>query len=221
MKTTVYRNAKGKRQPRIYKIATLSEKSKNHLDWSKKIVPRGKAKALGKKLRANGLKIAFTPGAYDMIHVGHARYLALGKSLGDVLVVGLNSDKSIKAYKGSDRPILNQDKRAEMLAHLAAVDYVIIFDETFDDGFFSTNVIKELKPDRLLCLEETWEGRLEERPEVIAVLEYGGEVYCSSRQDPALSTSKIIMKLMEDGKRELIKDMGQILNKDDSLKGSL
>lgn len=221
MKTAIYKNAKGIRQRGIYRISTPPEKSKHYLVWSSKIISRNKVKALGKKLRAKGLKIAFTPGSYDMIHVGHARYLALGKSLGDVLVVGLNSDSSIKAYKGNDRPILNQDKRAEMLAHLVAVDYVVIFDETFEDGFFSTNVIKELKPDRLLCVEETWEGRLEERPEVKAVLEYGGEVFCSARQDPALSTSKIIMKLMEDGKRELIKDMGQILNKDDSLKGSL
>ena len=132
-----------------------------------------------------------------------------------------------------------------MLAHLAAVDYVVIFDDgmtgsktvdnkdrakklaelaldnKFQGEFFSTGVIRDLMPDKLLCIEESWEGRLHERPEVRATLMYGGEVYCSPRQDPELSTSKIILKLMEDGKRDLVKELSGALNQKDSLKGSL
>lgn len=248
LKTAVYKSADGVKHPRVYNILP-SKKQKTPPVWVDKILARSKVEALGKKLKAKGLKVVFTPGAYDMIHVGHARYLALAKSLGDILVVGLNSDKSIKIYKGEDRPILSQERRAEMLAHLASVDYVVIFDDTvvgldtdqltlnqeerakaladlalgdkFKGDFFSVGVIKNLKPDRLLCIEEHWEGKLQERPEVKAVLEYGGEVYCSPRQEPELSTSKIIVKLMEDGKRELIKEMSTVLNQNGSLKGSL
>jgi bifunctional ADP-heptose synthase (sugar kinase/adenylyltransferase) len=132
------------------------------------------------------------------------------------LVVGLNADDSIKTYKGDDRPILNQIRRAEMLAHLSVVDYVVIFDEDF-----STEVIKDLKPDRFLCIEERWEGKLPQRPDVKTVVECGGEVFCSPRQDPELSTSKIITKLMEDGKRDLVKELSSALNQDNALKGSL
>lgn len=218
-KTKTYRDSQGKKHQQIFHLQSL--KRKQELSWLKKIIDRKKVKQLGQRLRAKKETVVFTPGAFDMIHVGHARYLALAKSLGTVLVVALNSDNSIKAYKGEDRPILNQDRRAEMLAHLAAVDYIVVFDEAFEEGFFSTSVIRDLKPDRLLCIEETWEGRLNERPEVMAVLEYGGEVFCSPRQDPELSTSKIIAKLMEDGKRDLVKEVSSMLNKEGSLKGSL
>lgn len=219
IKATRYKDGQGKLHKKIF---NLKPSKKNHeLAWTKKIIDRKKVKLLAKRLRAKKEIIAFTPGGFDMIHVGHSRYLALAKSLGTVLVVGINSDRSIKAYKGDDRPILSQDRRAEMLAHLSAVDYVVIFDEAFEGDFFSVGVIKDLKPDKLLCIEETWEGRLHERPEVKAVLEYGGEVYCSPKQDPVLSTSKIITKLMENGKRDLIKEISVALNKESSLKDSL
>lgn len=249
LKTTTYKSADGIKRSGIHNILPISKKVRKDLTWVDKIIPRSKVRQLSKKLKAKKLRIVFTPGGFDMIHVGHARYLALGKSLGDVLVVGINSDKSIKIYKGTDRPILNQERRAEMLAHLAAVDYVVIFDDSvlslqikqltknkkdlaqnlaalavdnrLKGDFFSVGVIKDLRPDRLLCIEETWEGKLHERPEVKAVLEYGGEVFCSPRQEPELSTSKIIMKLMEDGKRELLKDMSQLLNQNGSLEGAL
>jgi D-glycero-beta-D-manno-heptose 1-phosphate adenylyltransferase len=219
LKTTRYKDSQGKIHKNVYHLKSHYKKSDQA--WTKKIIDRKKVKELARKLRTKKEIIAFTPGAYDMIHVGHARYLALAKSLGTILVVGLNSDSSIKAYKGEDRPILSQERRAEMLAHLAVVDYVVVFDETFEGDFFSCGVIKDLKPDKLLCIEETWEGRLHERPEVQAVLEYGGEVYCSPRQDPELSTSKIITKLMEDGKRDLAKEISNMLNQGDSLKGSI
>lgn len=240
-RTKLYRDSQG----RVHKHIFNFHPPKKHraLDWAKKIIDRKKVKLLAKKLRVKKEIIVFTPGGFDMIHVGHARFLALAKSLGTILVVGINSDNSIRAYKGDDRPILNQERRAEMLAHLAAVDYVVIFDDSMmalgkekhraeelaklavEDGFkgefFSTGVIRDLKPHRLLCIEETWEGKLHERPEVLAVLEYGGEVFCSPRQDPELSTSKIITKLMEDGKRDLVKQISAALNQENSLKGAL
>src|SRR5881394_4257213 len=81
------------------------------------------------RLRATGAKLVFTNGVFDLLHVGHVRYLAQARSLGDALVVALNSDRSVRELKGAGRPLTNQNDRAEILAALRAVDYVTLFDE--------------------------------------------------------------------------------------------
>ena len=86
-------------------------------------------------------KIVFTNGCFDLLHAGHVRYLEAAKSSGDVLILGLNSDRSVKALKGSGRPINLEMDRAYILAALEAVDYVVIFDE--DTPY---NLIKAIKP---------------------------------------------------------------------------
>jgi D-beta-D-heptose 7-phosphate kinase/D-beta-D-heptose 1-phosphate adenosyltransferase len=80
-------------------------------------------------LRLDGLTVVFTNGCFDLLHPGHVRYLAYARSLGDVLVVALNSDRSVRVLKGEGRPILHEQERAEVVAALQAVDYVTIFDE--------------------------------------------------------------------------------------------
>ena len=80
-------------------------------------------------LRRDGLAVVFTNGCFDLLHPGHVRYLADARSLGDVLVVALNSDRSVRILKGEGRPILNEQERAEVVAALQAVDYVTIFDQ--------------------------------------------------------------------------------------------
>ena len=82
-----------------------------------------------KTLRSKGKKIVFTNGCFDILHVGHIRYLIKAKRLGDILVVALNSDSSVRAMKGKDRPIIRQRDRARVLASLYFVDYVTIFDD--------------------------------------------------------------------------------------------
>ena len=91
-----------------------------------------------KKLQAQGKKIIATNGCFDILHVGHLRYLEASKALGDVLVVGLNSDKSVKRLKGESRPINNQEDRAEMLLALKPVDFVLIFDEDTAEEFLKS-----------------------------------------------------------------------------------
>jgi rfaE bifunctional protein nucleotidyltransferase chain/domain len=81
------------------------------------------------KLRADGKKIVATNGCFDLLHAGHIRYLAAARGFGDVLVVGLNGDQSVRALKGADRPINNEKDRAEVLAALNSVDLVTIFPE--------------------------------------------------------------------------------------------
>jgi D-beta-D-heptose 7-phosphate kinase/D-beta-D-heptose 1-phosphate adenosyltransferase len=80
-------------------------------------------------LRAKGKRTVFTNGCFDILHVGHIRYLEKAKSLGDILVVGVNSDHSVRGLKGPDRPILPEEERAEILSGLWCVDYVTVFDE--------------------------------------------------------------------------------------------
>jgi D-beta-D-heptose 7-phosphate kinase/D-beta-D-heptose 1-phosphate adenosyltransferase len=96
-------------------------------------------------LRAAGGRVVFTNGCFDLLHVGHARYLAEARRQGDLLVVGLNSDSSMRAIKGERRPIVPQAERAELLAGLACVDFVTIFDQ-----LDPLELIQALRPDVLV-----------------------------------------------------------------------
>src|SRR4030066_259124 len=80
-------------------------------------------------LKAKGKRIVFTNGCFDLLHIGHVRYLEKARALGDVLVVGVNSDTSVRELKGPKRPILPEEERAEILSGLGCVDYVTLFDE--------------------------------------------------------------------------------------------
>jgi D-beta-D-heptose 7-phosphate kinase/D-beta-D-heptose 1-phosphate adenosyltransferase len=100
---------------------------------------------ISKKLRAKGKKVVFTNGCFDLLHEGHVRYLETAKSFGDVLILGLNSDRSVHALKGDGRPINIQVDRAYILAALEVVDYVVIFDE--DSPY---DLIKSIKPHTLV-----------------------------------------------------------------------
>jgi D-beta-D-heptose 7-phosphate kinase/D-beta-D-heptose 1-phosphate adenosyltransferase len=82
-----------------------------------------------KDLKAEGKRIVFTNGCFDLLHIGHVRYLEEAKTLGDVLVVGVNSDSSVRKLKGPKRPILPEEERTEILSGLGCVDYVTLFDE--------------------------------------------------------------------------------------------
>jgi len=114
------------------------------MDVSGKIVAAGKLISGLDKARKAGKKIVFTNGCFDILHVGHVRYLAAAKSEGDLLIVGLNSDSSVRSIKGDRRPLVNQDQRAEVLASLVCVDYVVLFDEPDP-----LRLIQTLKPDIL------------------------------------------------------------------------
>jgi rfaE bifunctional protein nucleotidyltransferase chain/domain len=95
----------------------------------KKIIKREALKEKVQALKRAGKSIVFTNGCFDFLHVGHVRYLKAAKAQGDVLVVGLNSDGSVRKIKGPRRPVVPEDERAEILASLACVDFVTLFDE--------------------------------------------------------------------------------------------
>lgn len=94
-----------------------------------KIKSRRQLRPLLKRLQARGRRIVFTNGCFDLLHVGHIRYLEKARKMGDALVVGLNSDRSVRRIKDRGRPIIPEKERAELLAALACVDYVTVFDE--------------------------------------------------------------------------------------------
>ncbi|HPD18584.1 MAG TPA: D-glycero-beta-D-manno-heptose 1-phosphate adenylyltransferase, partial [Candidatus Goldiibacteriota bacterium] len=112
---------------------------------SKIILNRKKLINEVKKFKKAGKKIVFTNGCFDIVHAGHVKLLSDAKKMGDILVLGLNSDSSVRRLKGKNRPIVPQNERAEIMSALSSVDIVTVFYE--DDPF---NVIKDIKPDVLV-----------------------------------------------------------------------
>ncbi len=146
-----------------------------------KILSWEELKEAVERLKADGKKIVFTNGCFDIIHIGHIRYLKEAKTLGDMLVVGLNSDRSVSMIK-PDRPITPQNHRAEVLSSLEMVDYVVLFDEETP-----YELIKLLKPD-ILVKGGDWK-----KEDII-----GSDIVKETRSLPYIkdiSTSKIIERL--------------------------
>lgn len=110
-----------------------------------KIIGRIKLAGILASLRKQGRKIVFTNGCFDLLHVGHVRYLNKARQCGDVLVVALNTDASVRRLKGENRPLVPQRERAEVLGGLAAIDYVTFFNEETPAA-----IISELKPQVLV-----------------------------------------------------------------------
>jgi D-glycero-beta-D-manno-heptose 1-phosphate adenylyltransferase len=114
-------------------------------DYLEKIVTRDKLLQVLSLVRKSGVKIVFTNGCFDIIHTGHVRYLNAARLQGDLLIVGLNSDRSVKSIKGEKRPIFGQGQRAEVLACLECVDFIVVFDEPDP-----VRLIESLNPDVLV-----------------------------------------------------------------------
>ena len=106
------------------------------------MIPREEIAALGDRLRKAGQHVVFANGCFDLFHVGHVRYLEGARQEGDVLVVGVNSDSSVRQLKGKGRPLLPEEARAELLAAMECVDYVVIFDDVTAE-----KILRDLRPD--------------------------------------------------------------------------
>ena len=118
--------------------------------------------------RSRGRRVVLANGCFDLLHVGHVRYLSAARGLGDALVVGLNSDASVRRLKGPGRPVLPADERAELIGALAAVDLVVVFDDDSADA-----LIARLRPD---VHAKGTDYSEESVPERAAVLAAGGRV---------------------------------------------
>ena len=137
--------------------------------------------------RSQGQKIVFTNGCFDILHVGHIRYLREARALGDVLVVGLNSDSSVRALKGESRPIQSEDERGEILAALACVDFVTLFSESTP-----LRLITQVKPN-ILVKGGDWP--IEKIVGADLVQREGGKVL-TLQFVPGRSTSSILQKIV-------------------------
>jgi rfaE bifunctional protein nucleotidyltransferase chain/domain len=120
------------------------------------------------RARRDGQTVVFANGCFDLVHVGHVRYLQHARRMGDLLIVAINADRSVRALKGAGRPFLNEDDRAEILAALECVDYVVTFDEPDVRG-----LLDRLRPDVHAKGTDYTEATVPERDVVLA---YGGKV---------------------------------------------
>jgi len=135
------------------------------------------------RLRAAGVRLVFTNGVFDLLHVGHVRYLSQARALGDALVVAINSDRTVRELKGPDRPVFDQRERAEILAALRNVDYVVVFDD-----ISPRSLIKTLLPDVLVKGGDYQLDEIHGREEVEAA---GGKVISLPFVKGASTTSLI------------------------------
>ena len=136
-------------------------------------------------VRANGGTVVFTNGVFDLLHPGHIRYLREARSLGDVLIVGLNSDRSVNAIKGPSRPVTPEHERAEILLALSSVDAVAIFDEETPHA-----LITLVRPDVLVKGADWGEGDIVGRD----VVEAGGGRVVRITLSPGHSTTNLIRR---------------------------
>lgn len=154
---------------------------------SRKIKTRKELEEIIKNLKSEGDTIVFTNGCFDILHLGHVRYLKDAKKLGDVLIIGLNSDSSVRKLKGPTRPYVPEHERAEILASLEAVDFVVIFDETRPD-----NLIKVVQPDIHV---KGGDYKISELPERKIVKELGGKIVVIPPTE-GRSTTNIIERIL-------------------------
>jgi len=151
------------------------------------------ASPLGKRLRNQHKRIVFTNGCFDVLHAGHVEYLSQARELGDVLVVGLNSDRSVRKIKGPGRPINSECDRARVLSALSCVDYVAIFSEETP-----VKLIRSLKP-HVLAKGADWpDHQIAGREDV---LNWGGQV----KRLPLVkgrSTTRLIQKMIRSARRD-------------------
>jgi rfaE bifunctional protein nucleotidyltransferase chain/domain len=138
------------------------------------------------RLRAEGARLVFTNGVFDLLHVGHVRYLAQARALGDALVVAVNSDRTVRELKGPDRPVFDESERAEILGALRVVNYVMIF-----DNVSPRSLISQLLPDVLVKGGDYQLDEIHGREEVEAA---GGKVISLPFVDGA-STSALIERM--------------------------
>jgi len=139
------------------------------------------------KARADKKRTVFTNGVFDLLHLGHVEYLQKAKALGELLIIGLNSDASVRSIKGPKRPLVNQEDRAAVLAALECVDYVVLFDEDTP-----AKLIEAIRPDILV---KGADYKIEQIAGADAVLKNGGKVV-TIELTPGRSTSELIKKIV-------------------------
>ena len=152
------------------------------------LIPKERIEDFCATLREAGQRVVFTNGCFDILHAGHVRYLEAARALGDCLVLGLNTDASVRCLKGETRPVNTELDRAEVAGALASVDYVVLFDEPTAEL-----LIEKVRP---AVYAKGGDYTRETLPEAKIVEKYGGEVHFIDLV-PGRSTTKIIEKIYQ------------------------
>lgn len=155
-------------------------------DPESKIKKTEELKGIVRRLQAEGKTVVFANGCFDLLHVGHVRYLAGAKSLGDILIVGINGDAGVAALKGNGRPLQSARDRMEIVASLACTDYCLTFDSPTVD-----RILEDLRPD---IHAKGTDYTAESVPERKTVLSYGGRVAIAG--DPKDHSSRDLIKII-------------------------
>jgi len=157
--------------------------------------------------RTLGHKIVCTVGSWDMLHIGHLRYLMKAKEQGDVLIVGVDSDRGIKIYKNELRPIIPQEERMEMLSYQDCVDYVTLVDDIDDQGKWQYELVKIIEPDLFVTTNYSYSSE-----QIKAVGQYSKDVLILPRQAENTSSTEIMERTVKKHLEVLLKNMNKKKN---------
>lgn len=169
--------------------------------WKQRLVSQSDLMNLNEQLKQKNKRIVFTAGSWDLLHVGQVRYLKQARAYGDVLVVGVSSNDAIRRVKGTNKPVLDEKLRAEMLTYLRSVDFVTILPEPSCQPSLGL-----LKPDTYITVDEDWTENYKQSKEYKTVVKYGGEVIVVPRQSTTVSTTKIVQRAIGGHLYDVFKD---------------
>jgi D-beta-D-heptose 7-phosphate kinase/D-beta-D-heptose 1-phosphate adenosyltransferase len=143
-------------------------------------------------LKAAKFKIVLTIGSWDLLHIGHVRYLIKAKEQGDILVVGVDTDRAIKFYKGPLRPVVPEVERCEMLTYQEPVDFVTRIDDVDDQGKWQYELVKAIRPDVFVAVEDSYP-----KEQLDEIRKYAKEVVVFPRQAENTSTTNLIQNTVK------------------------
>lgn len=163
-----------------------------------------KLEILAKAFRLINEKIVMTIGSWDLLHIGHVRYLIRAKSYGDKLIVGVDSDKAIKAYKGPLRPIVPEQERIEMLSYQDCVDYVTALTDVDEKGKWQYELIDKIRPDVFVAVEDSYDEQQRDD-----IKKFCGELIVLPRQAEGTSTTRLVQDAIKKHLEEFLKAVGR------------
>ncbi|MFH1714485.1 MAG: adenylyltransferase/cytidyltransferase family protein [Candidatus Nealsonbacteria bacterium] len=159
--------------------------------------------------KALGHRIICTVGSWDMLHIGHLRYLLKAKEQGDVLIVGVDSDRGIKIYKNELRPVIPQEERMEMLSYQDCVDYVTLIDDINDKGKWQYDLVKAVSPDLFVTTDYSYSDQ-----QIKDIGQFSKDVLILSRQAENTSSTDIIERTMKKHLDAIMKHLSKKTNKE-------
>ncbi len=151
-----------------------------------------KLKAIADGFRAIGRKIVVTIGSWDAIHIGQVRYIIRARAAGDMLIVGYDTDRAIKKYKGEFRPLIPEEERAEMLTYLFEADFVTALDDVDELGNWQYGLLKAIKPDIFVAVEDSYP-----KEQIEEIQQFVSEEVCVLQRQAENSTSSLIGKVLK------------------------